>query len=238
MQLSKRMEMLASLITPGNRLADIGTDHGYIPIYLVEQGQIPSALAMDVRKGPLQRAAAHIEQSKLTQYIETRLSDGLWKLEIGEVDTILIAGMGGPLMERILRERMEIARSVKELVLQPQSEIGEFRGFLAEEGFEIVKEEMVFEEGKYYPMMVVRPGKPYALSKLDQEFGPLLIEETHPVLREFLDWEERQCKKLLGKLLLVENNRTKERVSQVEHRLSLIEQVRILWEENSRKAME
>ncbi len=229
MQLSKRMQMLASLVTPGNRLADIGTDHGYIPIFLKEQGIIPSAIAMDVRKGPLQRAVAHIEQAGLISYIETRLSDGLWKLEASEADTILIAGMGGPLMERILTERMEVARGAKELVLQPQSEIREFRQFLGREGFEIIKEEMVCEEGKYYPMMVVHPGKPYGLTETELMFGPLLLKERHPVLNEFLDWDEYQCKKLLEKLTLVENDRTKERVRQVEKQLALIEQARRVY---------
>lgn len=230
MQLSKRMKMLASLVTPGNRLADIGTDHGYIPIFLKEQGRIPSAIAMDVRKGPLQRAVAHIEEAQLSDYIETRLSDGLWKLEVGEVDTLLIAGMGGPLMERILTEGMKVARSAKELVLQPQSEIKEFRQFLGTEGFEIVREEMVFEESKYYPMMVVRPGEPYKLTEIELMFGPLLLRGTHPVLREFLDWDEYQCKKLLGKLTHVDNHRTKDRIRQVKGQLDLIEQARRIYD--------
>ncbi|MDE7059206.1 MAG: class I SAM-dependent methyltransferase, partial [Lachnospiraceae bacterium] len=102
MQLSKRMQRLASLVTEENRLADIGTDHGYIPIYLIQQKKIQSALAMDINSGPLSRAKEHIEASGLTTYIETRLSDGLCKLEADEADTVLIAGMGGMLMVSIL----------------------------------------------------------------------------------------------------------------------------------------
>lgn len=101
-QLSKRMSALASLVTEGSRLADIGTDHGYIPIALVQKGRIPSALAMDVGKGPLSRAREHIHSQGLDTYIETRLSDGLTELHEGEADTVLIAGMGGMLMKRIL----------------------------------------------------------------------------------------------------------------------------------------
>ena len=83
MKLSDRLEMIASFVEPGNRLADIGTDHGYVPIYLVQTGRVPSALAMDVRKGPLLRAEEHIREAGLSGRIQTRLSDGLKKLAPG-----------------------------------------------------------------------------------------------------------------------------------------------------------
>ena len=93
MKLSDRLEMIASFVEHGNRLADIGTDHGYVPIYLVQTGRVPSALAMDVRKGPLLRAEEHIREAGLSGRIQTRLSDGLKKLAPGEADTVVIAGM-------------------------------------------------------------------------------------------------------------------------------------------------
>ena len=102
MQLSKRLSAVASLITEGSRLADIGTDHGYVPIALVENGSIPSAVAMDVNKGPLERAQEHIREKHLEDRIKTRLSDGVKALEEGEADAVLIAGMGGMLVIRIL----------------------------------------------------------------------------------------------------------------------------------------
>ena len=103
MQLSARMERLASKVPYGSRLADVGTDHGYIPIALVLRGKISSAVAMDVNPGPLKRAEEHIRGQKLSAYIETRLSDGLTALQAGEADTVLIAGMGGALTVRILK---------------------------------------------------------------------------------------------------------------------------------------
>ena len=108
MKLSKRLEMIASFVKPGSRLADIGTDHGYIPIALTERGVILSALAMDVRKGPLERAREHIGEAGLAEQIETRLSDGLEKLKAGEADTVVIAGMGGELEIHILEEGRHI----------------------------------------------------------------------------------------------------------------------------------
>ena len=105
--LSKRLKALANMVTDGNRLADIGTDHGYIPIYLCQTGKIPSALAMDIGKGPLQQAQTH-------------MSDGMADLQFGEADTILIAGMGGGLVMKILSEGAEKLTGKEELILQPQ----------------------------------------------------------------------------------------------------------------------
>ena len=102
MELSKRLQTVAAAVTPGHRIADVGTDHGYVPIYLVKNGLCPSACAMDVNKGPLARAAEHIGQEGLSDKIATRLSDGLAGLAPDETDTVVIAGMGGELILRIV----------------------------------------------------------------------------------------------------------------------------------------
>ena len=106
---------------------------------------------MDVNEGPLLRAKAHIREWGLENYIETRLSDGVQALKRGEVQSVVIAGMGGPLMEKILLEGREVLLEISELILQPQSEIAHFRKFLAQQGYRIVQEDMIEEEGKYYP---------------------------------------------------------------------------------------
>ncbi len=195
-RLSKRMEALARLVSAGARLADIGTDHGYIPIWLCRQGIIPSAIAMDINAGPLKTAEEHIRESGLTDRIETRLSDGLEKLNAKEADSVLIAGMGGGLIRRILRDGSGSLEGIRELILQPQSEIALTRRFLRENGWRITKEDMVLEDGKYYPMMKAVPRHekdPDEESRTEQAladaFGPVLLAEKHPVL---LDWLERE----------------------------------------------
>ena len=145
MQLSLRLSAIADLVTEGNRLVDVGCDHGYLPVYLIQQKKIPSAIAMDVRKGPLSRAQEHIRQYGLEEYIQTRLSDGLEGLKAGEGDTLVIAGMGGPLMERILTDGRSVRNSFSELILQPQSDIPHFRRFIQSEGWEITEEKMTEE---------------------------------------------------------------------------------------------
>lgn len=202
MELSRRLQAVASLVTDGHRVADIGTDHAYIPIALVREGRISRAVAMDVREGPLTKAREHVEQSGLADQIELRLSDGFEKLRPFEADTAVLAGMGGQLMIRILKEYEEITLGLKECVLQPQSEIAKVRAFLLREGFLFLREEMVKDDGKYYPM--IKAAVPEARSgaqeaekqdsaseweETELRYGKLLLEMRHPVLREYLDRE-------------------------------------------------
>ncbi len=148
--LSKRLQMLANMVTPGNRLADVGCDHGYLSIALVGSGVCPKAIAMDVREGPLAAARLHIKEAGLEGCISARLSDGLAECGPEEADTVVCAGMGGRLMEQILRADMGKARAMRELILQPQSELPHFRAFLREAGFVVIDEDAVCEGGKYY----------------------------------------------------------------------------------------
>lgn len=155
MHLSKRLERVASFVKEGSVVADIGTDHGYIPIYLVKEKRAVSAIAMDVRTGPLSRAKEHIAEYGLTDRISVRLSDGLEKLCPNEADTVVIAGMGGELMIRILRQGRHMWESVRQWVLSPQSELAQVRRFLAQESFLIEKEDMLEEDGKFYVILSV-----------------------------------------------------------------------------------
>lgn len=132
-KISNRLMTAAALVTQGYTLADVGTDHGYIPIYLLQQKKIPAAIAMDINEGPLERAKEHIALYGLQAYIQTRLSDGVAALKPGEVEAVLIAGMGGGLIMHILKDGEKVCQSAKELILQPQSEIERVREFLREE---------------------------------------------------------------------------------------------------------
>ncbi|WP_029231549.1 class I SAM-dependent methyltransferase [Butyrivibrio sp. VCB2006] len=131
-------------------VADVGCDHGYISIYLVQSGIAPKAIAMDVRKGPLDGAKSNISEYSLTDHIETRLSDGLSSLNPGEADALVIAGMGGKLMMRILEDGDPKGLGIKRAILQPQSDIDEFRSYLRAKGYSILDEKVILDEGKYY----------------------------------------------------------------------------------------
>ena len=191
-ELSARLKALADMVTPGNRVCDVGCDHGYLSIYLVQKKISPKIIAMDVRTGPLSRCTEHVMQYGLEQYIEQRLSDGLEALAPGEADTVVCAGMGGKLMQAILSRQHETAKSLKELILQPQSEVMAFREFLRSQGYRTVEENMIEEEGKFYPMMKVLPGETpiFCENPLYDRFGELLLREANPVLLRFLEYRK------------------------------------------------
>ncbi|MDO4307306.1 MAG: class I SAM-dependent methyltransferase [Eubacteriales bacterium] len=225
MQLSLRLSAIAEMVTEGSRLVDVGCDHGYLPVYLVLNHKIPGAIAMDVRKGPLSRAKEHLEEYGLGKYIETRLSDGLHALKPGEGDTLVIAGMGGPLMEKILTEGEAVLDGFQELILQPQSDIPHFRHFLSEKGWTITEEKIILEDGKFYPMMkaVRNPGKEVPVySKMEEWFGKLLLKERNPVLKQYLERELGIRREILKKLAEAPAGSALERMKEIEEEKQLI----------------
>ena len=190
MELSARLKAVAGMVTKGNRVCDVGCDHGYISIYLVKNGVSPYVYAMDVNKGPLLRAKEHILDYGYADKIETILSDGLVALGDRKSDALICAGMGGKLIIKILTEGMEQVLKMRELVLQPQSEIHLVREFLRNQGFYIDKEDMIFEDGKYYPMMhvIIESENQNEDNPVFDKFGPCLLKEKHPVLKDFLEY--------------------------------------------------
>lgn len=226
-ELSKRLQTVADMVSPGMRLADIGTDHAYIPIYLTESGKITHAIAMDINKGPLERAEEHIKAQGLENQIQVRLSDGMSHLQENEVDSAVIAGMGGALMIKILEEGHEVASRLQELILQPQSELKKFRAYLLENGYMILVEDMVCEDGKYYPMMKVRPGgeADERWTQEELEYGKYLLESAHPVLKQFLERESLICQNVLESLAEQDSERAKERQSEIEDRIQNIHRI-------------
>lgn len=230
--LSERMRAAAGMVTRGNAVCDVGCDHGFVSIYLVQQGISPRALAMDLREGPLKAAGEHVKAYGLEGRIELRLSDGLHKYEKGEAKTLLCAGMGGGLMRRILEKDREKTASFQELVLQPQSELERFRRFLRESGHRILDEEIVEEEGKFYQIIRALPcrgGKAWEerefsgavgerLCKLEDRYGPVLLRKKTGVFLSFLDREAAVYREILAELGRqgLGDERRRERYAQVE----------------------
>lgn len=200
MELSKRLQAVADLLSPGLRTADIGTDHGYIPIYLAESGKSRHVIAMDINEGPLLRAKAHIQAYGLQDEIETRLSDGVAALAPQECDAVIAAGMGGALVVKILEEGKTVFGQLEEFVLQPQSEIEKVREYLTEHGYCITAEDMVLEDGKFYPMMKVIKGDAVPYNTIEFRYGKRLLEQKHPVLKLFLEKEIQTKRNILKNL--------------------------------------
>lgn len=233
MRLSKRLEAVASFVEQGSCAADIGTDHGYVPIYLVEHGIAEYAIAADVKQGPLRKAQNNIEEAGLKAQIETRLSDGLLEIRPGEADTVIIAGMGGELMIHILEEGRFMWDSVKQWVLSPHSDLFRVRSFLSQNGFGIGREAMIYEEGKYYTVLDVKRRQgladkvrygSLAMEKKVPEliYGGYLIQTKNQVLLEYLAWEEAKFESL---------------AEQLRHAPEMTERMRLSLREIERKLM-
>lgn len=187
---------------------------------------------MDVVDGPLQRARENIAEHHLEKEIETRKSDGLTALRPGEADAAVIAGMGGLLICRILEQGREVAATIRDWVLEPQSDTARVRSYLLNHGYTICEEEIVEEDGKFYPVMRVRTGKEENGEADNQEpyrpeellYGRYLLRNRHPVLRKYLEKEIRTYRKLLENLAFASGDRARVREKEITEALEMAEQ--------------
>jgi len=222
--ISTRMKTIADMVPMGLSVADIGCDHGFVSIYLVMQRKAPFVLAMDVNEGPLLRAKEHIEQYEMEDFINTRLSDGAVKLNRGEVEAAVIAGMGGKLTIKILEESFDKFKAMKSIVLSPHSDIPAVRNYLTDKGYCIQDEEMVFDEGKYYTIIRCQwDGISKALTVAELEYGPMLIEKKSQVLKEYLVSETEKLTEIKDRLKGDGNH--SERVNEISEMLKRISEV-------------
>jgi len=185
-RLSERLMAVAELITPGLRVSDVGCDHGYLSIFLMQNNIATSVIASDVRTGPLSKAAENINTYEMADAIDLRLSDGLDMIDASEVDVVVMSGMGGNLMMDILKKGKDVTDKARELILQPQSEISGLRHYLQDNGFMIISEDMVYEDDKYYPMMKAVHGQMNWDKEIYFLYGKILLREENPILHQFL----------------------------------------------------
>lgn len=178
-----RLNKLAEMVDPGSRLADIGTDHAYLPIKLVEEGKVDFAIASDVAAGPLQNAKTDIAQAGLDQQIATRLGSGLETLKDEDrIDTVVIAGMGGKLMVSLLEEAAGRGKYYPTLILEPNIGENRVRQWLEEHDYQIVAEDLVAEAGHTYELIKAKQtGEKHPLTAKEKDFGPLLLKQKGPV---------------------------------------------------------
>ena len=190
--ISKRLELVASFVPQGSVLLDVGSDHAYLPIELVERGQIEAAIAGEVVDGPYQSAVKNVEAHGLKEKIQVRLANGLAAFEEeDQVSVITIAGMGGRLIATILEEGLDKLASVERLILQPNNREDDLRLWLQDNDFQIVAESILEEAGKFYEILVVEVGQ-MKLSASDLRFGPFLSKEVSPVFVQ--KWQKEAAK--------------------------------------------
>ena len=184
--ISKRLLCCASMVQPGSRVADIGTDHGYLGIYLLQSGAARHVIACDLRKDPLENARRNAKLFGVDGEMELRLSDGLEKILPDEVDTVVMAGMGGDLIQKILSQCPWRKREGLQFILQPQSAGNVLRRWLCEDGFEIQREEPVQDGHFLYTVMDIRQGEPAPLTPGTEYASPALLASGSPLVGNYL----------------------------------------------------
>ena len=224
MQISHRLERVASNVKCGGVVADIGCDHGFTSIYLIENKMADHVIAMDINKGPLERAKAHVREYNMENAIELRLSDGAKELVPGEADTLLISGMGGMLITKILNDSKDVVDDVKELVLSPQSDISLVRKCIHELGFSIDNEEMLTDQGKYYIVIRAVKGKESYNAEEDYIYGKKLLEKKDMIFYQYLLKEKERVNKVLNKLAnMTLSDKARLQKIELEHEYDMIE---------------
>lgn len=224
-KLSKRLEEIVKLIPQGARVADIGTDHALLACYLAKENISPKVIAADLNKEPLKVATNQIKGYLLEDKVTARLGDGLSILEPGEVDSVIIAGMGGSVMRAILEEHPQVIKELKQIVLQPHVGAETLRRWAFENGWKIVKEELVEEEGFYYEIMSLEQGDMHIEDDILFFLGPKLVEENHPLLIPSLDSLLKSEKGILDQLANTTNPKAKEREKQIKTKWENVKKV-------------
>jgi tRNA (adenine22-N1)-methyltransferase len=222
LRLNPRLLKIAELISPCQSLADIGTDHGYIPIYSILNGTARSAIASDINKGPVARAQKNVRAFGLSDRISLRVGPGLTTVKAGEAETIVIAGMGGILISDILEESKETVNAARQLILQPMTAAKELREYLCKNSFTIEKEFLTAEDEKIYNIICVSPGGRTKYTTKDMLLGSGL-EVTSPEL--FEEYKKRILKKLeikLEGLLKSDLDKNKAAVDEVRQTIELV----------------
>ncbi|SCG83595.1 hypothetical protein DW1_2028 [Proteiniborus sp. DW1] len=197
MKLSPRLQAIADYVPKEAVVADIGTDHGYIPVYLVSNKIASRIIATDINIGPLENAKSYIDKKNYGEFIETRLGNGLKCLLPNEVDTIIIAGMGGHLIAEILDNSKEITETAKRFILQPMVASAELRRYLYNNDYTIIDEKLAKEGSKLYEVMEVIHGKEKIDKDIYYEIGIKLFENKDKHLREFIESKIKKIEKVL-----------------------------------------
>lgn len=225
-QLSKRLQMVAGFVEENAVLADIGSDHAYLPTYLVKKGVIKKAIAGEVVKGPYESAVKNVQRENVSDQITVRLANGLQAIQKEDgVTTVTIAGMGGPLIAKILEEGKALLSSVKRLVTQPNIHAVSIRDWATQNGWYIVDEKILKEDDKIYEIVVMEKGRK-EYTALERLLGPVLMEEKNAVFHEKWQREVKQWKQILKSLEEAsEETSIQEKKAQLLKQISEVEEV-------------
>ncbi|HHL2032790.1 class I SAM-dependent methyltransferase [Clostridium perfringens] len=223
MELSKRLKRIAEHVDKCESVADIGTDHGYIPIYLVKEGICKKAIASDINKGPIEKAKVNVAFEGVSNKVKCLLGPGLNPLKVGEVNGVILAGMGGNLTRDILLADMDKVKKYDFIILQPAQNPEVLREFLYKNDYEIIDEDLIKDEGRFYELFKVKYNenseKLVFEDELEYEVSPLLREKNHPLFKEFIEEKINRCETILS-FIKEDTEAAKNRKSDLEEKIN------------------
>lgn len=201
MDISDRLKCIANMVDKCDSIADIGTDHAYLPIYLIKNKICRKAIASDINKGPVKKAKLNITMENEDKAIECRLGPGLTTIVPNEVNAAVIAGMGGNLIRDIIEDSMEVFKSLNYLVLQPVQNPEVLRKYINEKGYEIIDEDLCKDENKYYELIKIRySNKVKHLDNIYCEISKVLFEKKHPLVKEYIFFKIEKYDKIFNNI--------------------------------------
>jgi tRNA (adenine22-N1)-methyltransferase len=224
MELSIRLKAIASMVETSTRVVDVGTDHGYVPIYLVKNNVIKGAIASDINKGPVEKARKNVQSNGLSHKINCRLGSGLSTINSGEVQVAIIAGMGGNLIRDILEADLEIVKQLEYMILQPVQNAEVLREYLYSTGYDILDEEICYEEGKFYEIIKAKYNtKSVILDNINYEISKVLLDKKNPVMKKFIEFKLQKYTKIYNNLN-VDTITSKIRKEQIYHIITALKE--------------
>lgn len=224
-KLSQRLQALANFVPPGMRAADIGTDHAFLPCFLVNEGISPGVIGIDVNKGPYDAACRTVRSYCLEKLIDLRLGDGLKPLQAGEADVVILAGMGGAAMVDILEASPLVVDNFFRLIFQPMNSAETVRSWLSGNGWLITAEDLVKEEGRIYQIIAADKGHQNKLSSMELIYGPLLIRNRHPLLPELLEKDRLSLQEILCQLAKSRSEDAQSKMFEIKMRIQFIKEL-------------
>lgn len=225
MKLAPRLKKIADLVLKNSRVADIGTDHGYIPIYLLQNQITSHIIASDVNEGPLRIAKKNIISYGFTKEIEIRLGSGLQVLKVGEVDTVIIAGMGGMLIAELLEADIRITKSIETFILQPMQAQKELRKYLLSSGFKIYQDILVKEDFRIYEIIVAKKGSQTVMDDIYYEIGLFLKSNPKDIAIEFISGKIKNEEEIIGYVKHQDSINALERYRKSKKKLEMLREV-------------
>jgi tRNA (adenine22-N1)-methyltransferase len=225
MELGIRLKIIASMIDKCVKMADIGTDHAYIPIYLIKNTICDSAIASDINKGPVEKAKKNIQNENLEQKIQCRLGGGFSTIAPHEVQIAVIAGMGGNLIRDIIEEDLDVFKTLDSCIVQPVQNPEVIREYIYRKGYKILEEELCIEDNKFYEIIKIKfDDNPISIDPIYYEIGQKLVDKKHPLIKEYIEYKLNKYSKVYSNLLESTEN-VKARKLEIENKINKLKEL-------------